>query len=109
MLNNYTFGCHGIPERCYKFKGVQMPFCARCLGTAIGHVISLFQFIFFPLWSVWFALIGLCIMLLDWYLQNQVKLYHSNSLRLVTGLFGGYSVGLLIWTCVQTIYSLFVD
>jgi uncharacterized membrane protein len=81
-----------------------MPFCARCLGTAIGHVFSLVQFIFFPLWPIWVALIGLAVMLLDWYLQNQLKLYHSNFSRLITGTLGGYAVGLIIWTTIQFTY-----
>jgi uncharacterized membrane protein len=84
-----------------------MPFCARCLGTAIGHVISLVHFVFFALFPFWYALIGLAVMLLDWYLQNQLKWYHSNLSRLITGTIGGYSVGLIIWTIIQSVYIYF--
>ena len=43
---------------------------------------------------------GLAIMFADWYLQNKWKLYHSNLMRLVTGIAGGYAMGLIIWTIV---------
>ena len=100
-LSDYTFGCHGIPDRCFKIKGKHLPFCARCLGASIGHILCAVMFFFYSLPALYFSLIGLIIMFADWTLQNKLNLYHSNIMRLITGIIGGYSVGLIIWTLIE--------
>lgn len=78
-----------------------MPFCSRCLGASIGHIIAAICYFLFYLPPFSIAFVGLFIMLVDWYLQNEKKLYHSNFTRLITGSIGGFSVGLFIWACVE--------
>lgn len=78
-----------------------MPLCARCLGASMGHIFVAAQFLIFdvPHWAWSFPL--LAAMLLDWTSQNKWSLYHSNISRLVTGIMGGYAVGLLIWSSLS--------
>lgn len=100
-FNEYTFGCHGIPERCFKINEKHMPFCARCLGASIGHISSALCFFFYYLPSIYFSFLGLMIMFSDWYLQNTLEKYHSNFFRLITGIIGGYSMGIIIWKTIN--------
>ena len=100
-FSDYTFGCHGIPERCFKLKGKHLPFCARCLGASIGHIFCALMYFLYCLPTLFFSPIGLLVMFTDWTFQNKLKLYHSNFLRFITGLIGGFSVGLIIWTIIE--------
>jgi uncharacterized membrane protein len=105
IFKGFNLGCHGIPERCFIIRGKHMPFCARCLGASIGHIWSFMNFLLFPMLPIIFASMGLVIIYVDWYLQNKVKAYHSNSSRLITGIIGGYCVGVIIWTVVGKIIA----
>lgn len=89
--------CHGIPNRCYKVNGKYMTWCARCVGASIGHVLSAAMYFFYFLPSLFYPLIGLVIIFMDWFLQNRLLCYHSNHMRLITGLIGGFSVGIFSW------------
>lgn len=106
-LKQVNFGCHGIPERCFKIAGNHMPFCARCLGASVGHIGAAFSFFMAAKLPVYFTAIGLVIMLSDWSLQNKCKMYHSNFTRLATGIIEGYAVGVLIWKGLWKLQSLF--
>lgn len=106
FFKEYHFGCHGIPKRCFVFKGKPMPFCARCFGVSIGHVAVAISYFVFFLPTLWIALVGLTVMLIDWYFQNKLKLYHNNISRLISGVFGGYSVGLIMWFCLDVLIIL---
>ncbi len=107
LLKQINCGCHGIPERCFKISGSHMPFCARCLGAAIGHTGAAISFFITVKLPLYFAAIGLVIMFSDWVLQNKIKIYHSNLTRLVTGIIGGYAIGILIWKGLWKLYFLF--
>ncbi len=100
-MTNFTFGCHGIPERCFKIKNKHLPFCARCLGASIGHILCVLCYFFYILPAVYLSFLGLSLMLLDWYLQNSIKLYHSNLMRLITGTIGGFSMGIILWKVIE--------
>jgi uncharacterized membrane protein len=108
QLAGYTFGCHGIPERCFSIRGRHMPFCARCVGASIGHVACAVCYLAFTLPAFYLAFPGLAIMFADWYSQNKRKLYHSNLMRLVTGIAGGYGMGLIIWKIVAQIIKFII-
>jgi uncharacterized membrane protein len=104
-LNEISLGCHGITERCFKIKGKHLPFCARCLGASIGHITAAMNFFVAPMLPSLFSPIGLAVMFIDWLLQNKYKVYHSNTSRLVTGIVGGYSVGIVIWWAVRLVIT----
>ena len=80
-----------------------MSFCSRCLGANFGHILAATNYFVYQMLPLWVALIGLSIMFIDWYSQNKLKLYHNNIIRLITGIFGGYSVGLIIWFFVSIV------
>jgi uncharacterized membrane protein len=105
MLRKITFGCHGIPERCFTIHGKHMPFCAWCLVAHIGHIWAAINFFVLPMLPLIFSPIGLAIMFIDWLLQNKYRVYHSNVSRLITGIIGGYSVGLVIWWVIKIVVS----
>jgi uncharacterized membrane protein len=49
------------------------------------------------------AILFIIIMLIDWSIQQYLKIMSNNWRRLVTGIFGGLGVGSVIWKCVQGI------
>lgn len=104
-LQDITLGCHGIPERCFKISGRSLPFCARCMGASIGQIGAAVNFIFSPLPSLFILPAGLASLLMDWTLQNQFKLYHSNISMLTKGVVGGYGVWVGIWEITGVIFN----
>lgn len=104
-LYDISLGCHGIPERCFKVRNKHLPFCARCLGASIGHIGAAINFFIGPMLPLYFAPIGMSIMFIDWVFQNKYKFYHSNFSRLITGVVGGYAVGIIIWFAVNTLIA----
>jgi len=83
-----------------------MRFCARCLGASVGHIGAAINFAAAAMPSLYCALAGLLVMFTDWMLQNRFRLYHSNLARLVTGIAGGYAVGLVIWKVVTGLLNI---
>ena len=92
------FGCHRIPERCFKIGTWRMPFCSRCLGASIGHLLAIGLVISGAIVSptLGASLVGL--MLVDWGLQRFCGIPSTNPRRLVTGIAGGFGVNTLIFS-----------
>jgi uncharacterized membrane protein len=103
---SFSFGCHGIQERCFKFKGRPMPFCSRCLGCSIGHIISLILFLSGNLPSFFISLILIIPLGIDWSVQKFFGIMSNNNRRLITGILGGFGVGVIIWKIILLIISL---
>lgn len=89
--------CHRLPERCFQFRNKPMPFCARCLGACIGHMVSLILLLFNSLPSLKICILFMLIILLDWSLQQWFNISSTNYRRLITGILGGIGVGSAIW------------
>ena len=100
-IKKINFGCHKMPERCFSFKGKPMPFCSRCLGCGIGHIISFLLFIFNILPSFLFAIILIIPLGIDWSIQKFFLIMSNNYRRLITGILGGLGVGIIIWKIVK--------
>jgi len=98
-------GCHRIPDRCFKVGDTTMPFCSRCLGSAIGHIISIALLLFGVLPNLFLSTLFLIIMITDWGLQYLNIIISTNTRRLITGVFGGLGVGSLIWNTFVYIYN----
>ncbi len=96
-IREINLGCHRIPDRCFKISNKPMPFCARCLGAAIGHVLSIILLFFGVLPNSLLCTLFLLIMLTDWTLQYLKILMSTNIRRLITGILGGLGVGAIIW------------
>lgn len=103
-FKNFNWGCHGIPERCLVVRGKRMKICARCFGANIGHVISFVLFIFQVLPPWYWGVIGLSILLVDWGLQTFFNIMSNKYRRVITGIIGGFGVGLLLWSGVGLFY-----
>lgn len=100
-IKNFNWGCHGIPERCLVIKGKRMQICARCFGCNIGHLLAFLIFIvgMLPIWYT--GLVAFGIMLFDWMLQEFFKIMSNSYRRIITGIIGGFGVGVLLWSIVK--------
>ena len=100
LFGNLNLGCHGIPERCLRFGNWRMTICARCTGSVIGHVAAFFAVLFSiePDWKISVAM--LVPIAIDWSLQEFLHVPSTNLRRLITGLLGGFGLGVLIWSGV---------
>ncbi len=63
-----------------------MPFCARCLGSAVGHVASLLLFFVGHLPNPVLSILFIGVLGIDWSLQNWLGIMSTNPRRLVTGI-----------------------
>jgi len=106
MIKNrtITFGCHQIPERCFYFKGQPMPFCSRCFGCSIGHIIAFILFITGYLPSILIAIILIIPMGIDWSIQKFLGIMSNNYRRLITGFLGGLGIGIIIWIFISFLF-----
>jgi uncharacterized membrane protein len=84
-----------------------MSICARCFGCTIGHLMAITLMTVGSLPSIDLAVLGILIMMIDWYFQEFFEIVSSNPRRFITGIVGGLGVGALIWTPIQfAIYSM---
>jgi uncharacterized membrane protein len=104
-MREINLGCHGIPERCFYHNGKPMPFCSRCFGCGIGHIFSLFLFLFGSLPSFLIAVLLIMPLAIDWSVQKFIGILSNNYRRLITGILGGFGVGIIIWRIVLLILS----
>jgi uncharacterized membrane protein len=103
------FGCHGIPERCFSYKGKSMLFCARCLGASLGHIGAFVLFVSGSSPGIFLASALIFIMGVDWSLQKWLGIMSTNPRRLVTGISGGLGVGVFLWTGIKEGYLLLIS
>jgi uncharacterized membrane protein len=105
--------CHRIDERSFHIGGRQLPLCARCTGTFLGAVLGVAAMLVMrrsragrlPPVAVLVALALFIIVMgidgVNSYLTLLPGLPHlyqpQNWLRLVTGMFEGVALGLLVW------------
>ena len=94
--------CNMIPEHGICIKGFYLPLCARCTGTLIGCVVTIFLFLFvirrskyrLSLHILSFLLAVPC--LIDGLLQYVWQVESDNFRRILTGLLLGASIVLSI-------------
>jgi uncharacterized membrane protein len=105
--------CHRIDARSFHLGGRQLPLCARCTGTFLGAVLGVAAMLVMrrsragqlPPAAVLVALALFIIVMgidgVNSYLTLLPRLPHlyepQNWLRLVTGMFEGVALGLLVW------------
>ena len=90
------FGCHQVPDRCFRFRGEPMPFCARCLGVVIGQTAALTLALWADLPGYQHCVILTLPMAVDWGLQRFSGVLSTNWRRLTTGLLGGFGLSSLM-------------
>ena len=81
-----------------------MAICARCFGSTIGHYLAFMLFLVGVRPALWFAILGIGLLLVDWSFQEFLRISSTNFRRLITGVIGGLGVGTLIWTAVKVTY-----
>jgi uncharacterized membrane protein len=118
--------CHRIDERSFHIGSRQLPLCARCTGTFLGAVLGVAAMLVMrrgragrlPPVPVLAALALFIIVMgidgVNSYLSLLPRLPHlyqpQNWLRLVTGMFEGLALGLLVWPIFnQTFWRVWED
>lgn len=98
-------GCHQMPERSFFIKGMQFPVCARCTGVIIGQTVAAVVVACGkkPCKS---AFCGCVVMLIDWLVQRLGIKESTNPRRLVTGLLGGFGLGIFYFSAFRKLLSL---
>jgi uncharacterized membrane protein len=109
--------CHQLPERSFQFGGRALPLCARCTGTFLGALLAFVTLYLiargrrggFPIWQVnvilaclmaWWAVDGSNSFL--YLITGRAWLYEpSNTLRLITGMGCGLTIGAVIHPLYQ--------
>ncbi len=96
----YTLGdvnCHQISDRSFYLNGNQMPFCSRDLGIFMGLVAGIALGMIFNIrLSMPILLLLLVPMAVDGVLQIMTDYSSSNTLRIITGMMGGASIGIIL-------------
>lgn len=82
-----------------------MPFCARCLGASIGHLVCISLALSGHVASLWTSSALLALMLLDWGLQRFFGLMSTNPRRLVTGIAGGFAINSMLITGTVALWT----
>lgn len=107
-MNIFNLICHRKPERSFHFRGHQFPVCARCTGyylsMAIYFTYTYFFFVDYSLYLLCLAILFSLIPFVDGFTQLLGSRESNNTLRFITGLIGGLSLGILIKACKYFIY-----
>ena len=100
--------CHRKPERSFFIKGHQFPVCSRCTGFYISLIIYFtYTYYFFVDYNVYlliFAVILLFPTVIDGLTQSFEYRESNNTLRFITGLLGGFGLGILVKALKYFIY-----
>lgn len=88
-------GCHGMPERCLRYRGAPMPICARCFGVAVGQTVGACLYFASVRVPVAWCIAGALVMLVDWSAQEYLGRTSTNPRRVITGLLAGDGLGTL--------------
>ncbi len=85
-------GCHQKPERSFRIRGWQFPFCARCTGAMAGQFMAVIFVILRKIPPAPFAVFCLFPMGIDWGIQEAGVKDSSNARRFFTGFLGGFGL-----------------
>ncbi len=92
--------CHRIPERSFKIGNTYFPVCARCTGFYISAFsYFLYTYLFYVEYDLKLILLGFLLLIpaiMDGGSQFIGFRESNNVLRLITGIFGGLGLGILI-------------
>ena len=98
-MNIFKYMCHRKPERSFHIKNHQFPVCARCSGFYTGLAVYLVLNYIKPhpynLWILIFSLAAMIPASVDGLSQYFGPRESTNTLRFITGFFGG--IGLIIF------------
>ena len=87
----YFVSCHQLSNRSFFLHGRQFHICARCTGIFIGLLLSPILVIINYKIAVYLFPLGAIFILTDWLTQSMKLRESNNILRLVSGLFFGFT------------------
>jgi uncharacterized membrane protein len=97
--------CHQRAERSFFINGNQMPFCSRCTAIWVGSAIGLGFIIFYQIKLneklLYSLLIGISPLAIDGIGQLFNLWESTNLIRVITGLFAGFVLGIAIGTIIN--------
>ncbi|WP_297898246.1 DUF2085 domain-containing protein [Methanobrevibacter sp.] len=101
-MNIFKYFCHQKPERSFKINNYQFPVCARCTGFYISIfvyvIIAMNIAITYTLYTTLLALILIIPTVVDGTTQYFGLRESNNTLRLITGLMGGFGLMIILKT-----------
>ena len=98
--------CHGILERCFKFRGKPMRVCSRCFGVFVGQTFAFFAMVFIGGVAWYYMGLMLLPMAMDWSIQKFLNINSNNIRRFITGLLGGFGIGFIQLKLVITVLQM---
>lgn len=98
--------CHGIPERCFKFRRKPMRVCSRCFGVFVGQTFALLSLVFIGGVAWYYMSLMLLPMAIDWSIQRFLNINSNNVRRFITGLLGGFGIGFIQLKLVITVLQM---
>lgn len=107
-MNILNLICHRKPERSFFIKGYQFPVCARCTGFYISLMLYfIYAYYFFIDYNLFLLIIAFALLVpagIDGLTQLFEYRESNNVLRFITGLLGGFGLGILIKALKYFIY-----
>ena len=92
--------CHQIPERTFKIKGRYLPVCSRCTGLYLGILsfclYAYYNYINYSILLMFIAILAIVPTFLDGFTQLIGLRMSTNTIRFVTGIFGGIGIIMLL-------------
>ncbi len=107
LMKFFSTTCHQKANRSFFFKNYQFPICARCTGLLIGYILGIIVLFFNIKISILLSLFFVIVMFIDWFIQHKKILYSTNTRRLLTGSFCGFSIINILATTFSKILMLF--
>lgn len=107
-MNILNLICHRKPERSFFIKNHQFPVCSRCMGFYISLIAyfsyTYYFFVNYNIYLIMFAIILLIPTMIDGLIQLLEYRESNNTLRFITGLIGGFGLGILVKALKYFIY-----
>ena len=96
----FDYICHRRPERSFFIHGHQFPVCVRCTGYYISlfiyFIYTYFYYVDYSYTLILFSILLNVPAFIDGFTQFVGYRESNNALRLVTGLLGGWGLGIFI-------------
>ena len=111
-MSVWNYICHRRPERSFFFRGHQFPVCARCTGFYISGIATIILSKFYPIpFDINTVILGIILLIpcaIDGFTQLFELRESNNTLRLITGLLGGFGLILVYEYFINLFVLLFL-
>ena len=97
-------GCHQREDRSFFIKGWQFPVCSRCTGIFTGQIIGILIYFLKIRINIFYSIIFLFLMFMDWYIQYKKIKESTNFRRFLTGNLAGIAQVAIVLEIIITIF-----